>query len=144
MQKPDADTTPVAGPIAASYAHWAHALHWRDLPAEVVAQGQHLILDALGIALASGRYPFAQQTFLAMQDLCPSTGPVPVFGLQAHLPARDAALINGFSSGLTRYIRQSSKSANLVQFPQCFHSRNLGGRGQDHTGYGHGNYLFVD
>ena len=95
MQKPDADTTPVAGPIAASYAHWAHALHWRDLPAEVVAQGQHLILDALGIALASGRYPFAQQTFLAMQDLCPSTGPVPVFGMQALLPARDAALING-------------------------------------------------
>jgi len=95
MQNPDR-TTPLADrPIAVQYAHWTNTLQWRDIPPDVVSQAQHLILDALGIALASGRYPFAQQTMLAMTDLCPSTGPVPVFGMKTHLPARDAALING-------------------------------------------------
>jgi len=95
MQHPGLTEPLTDRPIAAQYAHWATTLQWRDMPPDVVAQAQHLILDALGIALASGRYPFAQQTLLAMQDLCPSTGPVPVFGMKTHLPARDAALING-------------------------------------------------
>ena len=93
---PSDPLSPASAPsIAAQYAQWACGLQWNDLPQPVVAQAQHLILDALGIALASGRYPFAQQTWLAMQDLCPSAGPVPVIGMKAHLPARDAALING-------------------------------------------------
>jgi 2-methylcitrate dehydratase PrpD len=95
MQTPDHNPSAADRPIAAQYARWATHLQWRDIPTDVVAQAQHLILDALGIALASGRYPFAQQTLLAMKDLCPSTGPVPVFGMKTHLPARDAALING-------------------------------------------------
>ena len=95
MQHPGLTEPLTDRPIAAQYAHWATTLQWCDMPPHVVVQAQHLILDALGIALASGRYPFAQQTLLAMQDLCPSTGPVPVFGMKTHLPARDAALING-------------------------------------------------
>lgn len=81
--------------IAAHYARWGLGLQWQDLPSEVVLQAQHLVLDALGIALASSRYPFAQQTLLAVQDLAGSAGPVPVMGMGAHLPARDAALVNG-------------------------------------------------
>lgn len=89
------DTT--AGPtIATHYARWAQGLQWHDLPPEVVLQAQHLILDALGIALASSRYPFAQQTLLAVQDLAGgSGGVVPVMGMRTQLSARDAALVNG-------------------------------------------------
>ena len=79
--------------IAAHYARWGLGLQWQDLPHEVVLQAQHLVLDALGIALASSRYPFAQQTLLAVQDLAGCAGPVPVMGTAAHLPARDAALV---------------------------------------------------
>jgi 2-methylcitrate dehydratase PrpD len=95
MQTSDLTSSHAVRSIAAQYAHWTNTLQWRDIPPDVVSQAQHLILDALGIALASGRYPFAQQTMLAMTDLCSSAGPVPVFGMKTHLPARDAALING-------------------------------------------------
>ena len=83
------------GPISARYAEWACNLQWSDVPADTLLQGRHLILDALGIALASGTYPFARQTLDAMQELCPGGGPVPAIGLHAKLTARDAALVNG-------------------------------------------------
>lgn len=87
--------SPEAASISARYAAWARTLAWTDVPADVLQQARHLILDALGIALASGKYPYARQTLDAMQELCAGGGPVPVIGLGVALPARDAALVNG-------------------------------------------------
>ena len=57
-------------------------------------RAKHLILDATGIALASGRYDFAHKAATAISGLG-GEGPVPVIGLPLRLPARDAALLNG-------------------------------------------------
>ncbi len=90
-----ASATPATGSISAQYAQWACKLQWDDIPTDALQQAKHLILDALGIALASGKYPYAQQTLKAMQEVCAGGGPVPVIGLRFQLSARDAALING-------------------------------------------------
>ena len=87
--------TPTTGSISAQYAQWACSLQWGDVPTDVLQQAKHLILDAVGIALASSTYPYARQTLDAMLELSPGGGPVPVIGLDTRLPARDAALVNG-------------------------------------------------
>ena len=84
-----------SGSISAQYAKWACGLTWDDVPENAMQQAKYLVLDALGIALASGNYPFARQTLDAVLELGPGDGPVPVIGLQTRLPARDAALVNG-------------------------------------------------
>ena len=57
-------------------------------------RAKHLILDATGIALASGRYDFAHKAATAISGLG-GEGRVPVIGLPLRLPPRDAALLNG-------------------------------------------------
>jgi 2-methylcitrate dehydratase PrpD len=52
------------------------------------------MLDATGIAFASGRYEFAHKAMTAIAGLG-GEGSVPVIGMPARLPPRDAALING-------------------------------------------------
>src|SRR5262249_59559873 len=47
-----------------------------------------------GLAFASGRYDFAHKSLTAIASLA-GGGDVPVIGLPARLPARDAALLNG-------------------------------------------------
>ena len=61
---------------------------------EVRERAKHLMLDATGIAYASGRYDFAHKAMTAIAGLG-GEGSVPVIGLPARLPPRDAALING-------------------------------------------------
>ena len=63
-------------------------------PREVRERAKHLILDATGIALASGRYDFAHKAATAISGLG-GAGDVPVIGLPLRLPPRDAALLNG-------------------------------------------------
>ncbi|MEE9588529.1 MAG: MmgE/PrpD family protein, partial [Hyphomicrobiaceae bacterium] len=52
-------------------------------------------LDAAGIAQASTRYDFAHKTLAGLMGLA-GKGDVPVFGMPAKLPPRDAATMNGF------------------------------------------------
>jgi len=80
--------------ISETLAAFAHGLAPRAIPQDVRERAKHLMLDATGIAFASGRYDFAHKTLTAISGLG-GEGPVPVIGLPARLPARDAALVNG-------------------------------------------------
>jgi len=64
------------------------------IPAPVMARAKHLILDAVGIALASTTYDFAHRAMTAIAGLA-GQGETAVIGLPARLPMRDAALVNG-------------------------------------------------
>ena len=64
------------------------------IPAAVTERAKHLILDAVGIALASTTYDFAHRAMTAISSLAGS-GDTAVIGLPARLPLRDAALMNG-------------------------------------------------
>ncbi len=66
------------------------------VPADVRERATHLMLDALGIALASTRYDFARQTLAALRSLSGDGGEVPVIGHGLKLGLRDAAVMNGF------------------------------------------------
>ena len=72
----------------------AHDLAPDAIPAHVRERARHLMLDATGIAYASGRYEFAHKAMTAVAGLG-GEGAVPVIGLPARLSVRDAALING-------------------------------------------------
>jgi 2-methylcitrate dehydratase PrpD len=80
--------------IANVLADFAHDLTYEAIPATVRERAKHLILDATGIAFASGRYEFAHKSLTAIAGLG-GRGDVPVIGLPARLCPRDAALVNG-------------------------------------------------
>ncbi len=80
--------------ISETLAGFAHDLAPAAIPGEVRERAKHLILDATGIALASGRYDFAHKAATAIAGLG-GAGSVPVIGLPLRLPPRDAALLNG-------------------------------------------------
>ena len=66
-------------------------------PPAVIAHAKLCILDALGIALASHRQPYAAQVLGAARSLgeVGGVGESPVFGAPGGLPLRDALLVNG-------------------------------------------------
>ncbi len=80
--------------IASRLARWAHALRVEQIPSEVIAHARLCLLDATGIALASGPCTFARS---AMDGLMPlvSAGESPVIGTALKLAPRDAMLLNG-------------------------------------------------
>jgi 2-methylcitrate dehydratase PrpD len=80
--------------IAEQLAQFAGAFSPERIPAAVIARAKHLILDAVGIALASTTYDFAHRAMTAIAGLAGS-GDAAVIGMPARLPLRDAALING-------------------------------------------------
>src|SRR5581483_4491624 len=80
--------------ISETLAEFAHGLTAAATPPQVRERARHLMLDATGIALASGRYDFAHKAMTAIAGLG-GEGAVPVIGLPARLPPRDAALLNG-------------------------------------------------
>ena len=80
--------------ISRTLAQFAHDLTFEAIPQEVRERAKHLILDATGIAYASGGYDFARKTLTAIAGLGGS-GSIPVIGLPQRLSPRDAALVNG-------------------------------------------------
>jgi 2-methylcitrate dehydratase PrpD len=93
LKVPQAES--VAGPlISEELASFVGAYATAAIPATVAARAKHLILDAVGIALASTGYDFAHRALTAISGLA-GTGDFPVVGMPARLPLRDAALING-------------------------------------------------
>jgi len=87
------DTAPAPHTLSEELARFALALGYEQIPAAVVLRAKHLILDSVGIALASTKYPFAAASFAAMQEL--SSGTAPVIGIGRKLALRDAVLMNG-------------------------------------------------
>jgi 2-methylcitrate dehydratase PrpD len=92
--EPAAPAEPAPPLIAKVLADFAHDLTYEAIPETVRERAKHLILDATGIAFASGRYDFAHKSLTAIAGLAGS-GDVPVIGLKARLAPRDAALVNG-------------------------------------------------
>jgi len=79
-------------PIAPQLGAFVADLGHEDIPADIRARACHLILDAVGIALASTRYDFAHRTLSALSGF--GTGPAQVIGMGARLPLRDAVMMN--------------------------------------------------
>jgi 2-methylcitrate dehydratase PrpD len=74
-------------------ADFAFALRLDDVPPEVRARAKHLIVDAVGVALASTRYPFVQRMLTGLSALG-GGGDISLIGLPQRLTLRDAATMN--------------------------------------------------
>jgi 2-methylcitrate dehydratase PrpD len=80
--------------IAETLAGFTAGLGFERIPPAVTARAKQLMLDAVGIALASTGFDFAHRTLTAMRGLA-GEGDTPVIGFPGLLPMRDAALVNG-------------------------------------------------
>jgi len=76
------------------FANFFADVDHRSIPREVQTRAKLQILDAVGVALDSSKYDFAECALRAMQKLG-GPGEVPVFGMPASFTARDAAVLNG-------------------------------------------------
>lgn len=82
--------------IAEQIAAFAADLRFDDIPSDVREQAKLLILDCIGIALASGTYDFSKRAEAAAHRLAgTSDGGSTVIGRPGSLPMRDAILLNG-------------------------------------------------
>ncbi|RKP57645.1 MmgE/PrpD family protein [Pararobbsia silviterrae] len=86
---------PPARNIAADLARFAHALTLDDIPDRVWTQSIHHIVDAIGLAFASGHFPFAPPAIEGIRAAA-GAGDATVIGQQLTLAPRDAALANGY------------------------------------------------
>lgn len=85
-------TQPAAGPSAA-IAAFAAQTRYDDIPAAVLERARIHILDGLGLAVASGKFPFAAPVLAAVEEL--GAGPCTVIGSPQKASLRDAAMANG-------------------------------------------------
>lgn len=82
-----------AGP-ARSLARFSARLRFEDIPPAVLERAKLLILDALGVGLASNAFPFAEAALAGARALG-EPGTCSVIGRPDLLPVRDAAMVNG-------------------------------------------------
>lgn len=80
--------------ISGHLAEFAADFRYECIPPEVRERAKYLLLDAIGIALASSRYDFASCTIEGLIGV-QEQGACSVIGLPQKLPLRDAALMNG-------------------------------------------------
>ncbi|PVE24898.1 MmgE/PrpD family protein [Microvirga sp. KLBC 81] len=92
----DGHNAEVATPLgpARSLARFTADLQYGDIPASAISRAKMLILDALGVGLASNAYDYAERAVAGAVALGGS-GPCSVIGRSERLPVRDAALANG-------------------------------------------------
>jgi len=83
-----------ASTVSEQLGVFAAALRWEDIPPQVRTRARHLILDAVGCALAARRFDFSAQSLRAISDLS-GAGESVVIGQRQRLPLRDAVLANG-------------------------------------------------
>lgn len=81
-------------PISQELAEFAASFDYGAIPGQVRDRAKHLVLDAVGIALASTQFDFAHHAFSALADLA-GRGDGVVLGFSSRLPLRDAVLANG-------------------------------------------------
>lgn len=87
-------TTTRSTAISAELASFATGFTLDAVPAEVRERACHLMLDALGIGLASTQWDFARTTLAGLRELAGPGGDVPVIGCGQMLPLRDAVVMN--------------------------------------------------
>jgi 2-methylcitrate dehydratase PrpD len=79
---------------ARGLAEFVAGMRLSDVPKHVRERALQLMLDAVGVGLAAGRYPFAERTLVGARALG-GDGASTVIGHRERLPLRDAALVNG-------------------------------------------------
>jgi 2-methylcitrate dehydratase PrpD len=79
--------------LSDQYARFGLGLQLRDVSRAVQTRAKHLILDAVGIALASRGYTYAGVSLAAFSEL--GSGTSPVIGYGRSLALRDAVMMNG-------------------------------------------------
>jgi 2-methylcitrate dehydratase PrpD len=79
--------------ISERLSRFALQLGHADIPAQVRERAKHLILDSVGIGLASIKYTYAAVSLAALSEL--DTGQSAVIGFGRRLALRDAVLMNG-------------------------------------------------
>ncbi len=79
--------------VSEELSNFALELGYDQIPAAVRERAKHLILDSVGIALASIKYPFSSISLSALEEL--GTGQSAVIGIGRRLALRDAVLMNG-------------------------------------------------
>ena len=87
-------TTIQTEPISRTLAAFVGNLGSADIPDDTRRRARYLILDAVGIALASTQYDYSHRTLAALRQF--GSGPSAVIGYGAELSLRDAATMNGF------------------------------------------------
>lgn len=80
--------------ISRQLAEFAASFTYDAIPEAIRTRAKSLILDAVGIALASTQYDFAHRTLSGIRSLGGS-GDCSVIGMTERLPLRDAVLMNG-------------------------------------------------
>jgi 2-methylcitrate dehydratase PrpD len=86
-------TQTMAQTIAERLAGFVTQFDGKRIPEDVRRHAKVLVLDALGIALASTRFDFAHVTYRALRAL--GSGDARVIGMQGRLALRDAVMLNG-------------------------------------------------
>ena len=80
--------------LSSDLAGFATDFRLEDVPTEVRVRAKHLILDALGIAIACTQWDFARVTMAGLRELAGPGGDIPVIGYGQSLPLRDAVVMN--------------------------------------------------
>lgn len=80
--------------ISAQLASFASGFCLDAIPAEVRERAKHLMLDALGIGLASTQWDFSKIALSGLRELAGAGGDVAVIGCGQNLPMRDAVIMN--------------------------------------------------
>jgi 2-methylcitrate dehydratase PrpD len=80
--------------ISQRLAVFTHDLRYDDVPETLRERAKHLILDAIGIALAANTFEFAERIFRGISALG-GEGRANIIGRAQKLPLRDAVLMNG-------------------------------------------------
>lgn len=78
---------------AEQYADFALNLKYEDIPADVRERAKYLILDSIGCAMASTRYPFSANILAGLKELG-GEGDCSVINKTEKLPVRDALTMN--------------------------------------------------
>jgi 2-methylcitrate dehydratase PrpD len=76
------------------FVAWAMDLHHDDLPAEVVHHARRLLLDSVGISIASSAAEFGRR-FRGLPAVMSGGSGATALGLAEKVPAERAALVNG-------------------------------------------------
>lgn len=82
------------GAVAQKLARFVSRLRDDAIPAAARERARYLILDAVGIALASTQFDFSHRTLTALREF--GDGIFDVIGYEARLSLRDAVTMNGF------------------------------------------------
>ena len=101
------------GTLAEALSQFALALSYDEIPVAVRERAKHLILDSVGIALASTQYPFASVSFSALTEL--ATGTSPVIGIGRRLAIRDGFGQNFEEIGLAYVIGAGTRDQDSAR-----------------------------